>query len=91
VIPPFDRSRLRERNAIDDLEHRTEATSRSPAERVERALELSDLVRLLAHATGADQHIDDRSDLEEKARLYAEPLRLLAGRACKRPRRSVEN
>ena len=81
MIPPFDRKRLRERNAIDDMEHRADARSRSPAERVERALELSDLIRLLAHATGADQHIDERSDLEEKARLYADPLRLLAGRA----------
>jgi hypothetical protein len=47
-------------------------------ERVELSLDLSQLVRELAHATGADQAAASHSDLAEKARLYAEPLRILA-------------
>lgn len=81
MILPFDRNRLRERNAIDELQHQDEAARQSPAEGVERTLEVSDLVRMLAHATGADESIEERADLEEKARLYAMPLRILAGRA----------
>ena len=81
MIPPFDRKRLQERNRLDDLDQVAEAAGQDPARGVERTIELSDFVRMLAHATGADQYVDAHSDLEEKARLYAEPLRLLAGRA----------
>lgn len=44
------------------------------------SLDLRQLVRELAHAAGADQAAETRSDLAEKARLYAEPLRILAAR-----------
>lgn len=81
MILPFDRHRLRERNAIDDLQQQDEAARQNPAEGVERTLEFSDLIRQLAHGTGADELIDERADLEEKARLYAMPLRVLARRA----------
>jgi hypothetical protein len=74
MILPFDRSRLRERNALDLAQEIEEARTRSPAERLEQTLELSELTRALAQATGAE--VPD--DLAEKARLYAEPLRVAA-------------
>ena len=80
MILPFDRKRLQERNALDDAEDRADAARRSPPERVELSLELSQLVRELALATGANLPIDERADLAEKARLYATPLRILAAR-----------
>lgn len=80
MILPFNRARLRERNALDDAEEQAAAAQRTPGERVEMSLDLSQLVRELAHATGADQATSTRSDLAEKARLYAEPLRILAAR-----------
>jgi hypothetical protein len=80
VILPFDRTRLRERNALDDAEDRAAAAHRSPAERVAMSLELSQLVRELSRATGSAQVADEATDLAEKARLYAAPLRILAAR-----------
>jgi hypothetical protein len=80
VILPFNRARLRERNVLDDAQDQAAAAERSPGERVEASLGLSQLVRDLAHATGADQAATADSDLAEKARLYAAPLRILAAR-----------
>ena len=80
MILPFDRARLRERNALDDAEDQAAAAQRSPGERVELSLDLSQLVRELAHATGADRAAATHADLAEKARLYAAPLRILAAR-----------
>ncbi len=77
VIPPFDRSRLRERNLLDEADARADAAALDPARRLEQALELSAFV--LAHATGADGSVPE-ADLADKARLYASPLRLLATR-----------
>ena len=80
MILPFNRARLQERNALDEAEEQAAAAQRTPGERVEMSLDLSQLVRELARATGADQATSTRSDLAEKARLYAEPLRILAAR-----------
>ena len=80
VILPFDRKRLRERNRLDEAEDRADAAQRSPPERVELSLELSQLVRDLSLATGAEEPADERADLAAKARLYAAPLRVLARR-----------
>lgn len=80
MILPFDRSRLRLRNALDDAEAIADAARRSPAERVQVSLDLSQLVRELARAAGTDQLVDYRADLAEKARLYVTPLRALAAR-----------
>jgi hypothetical protein len=78
VLLPFKRDRLRERNAVDRAEDQSDSALRSPAERVEITLQLSEAVRLLSHATGAPQHASEDASLEGKARLYALPLRLLA-------------
>ena len=80
MILPFNRARLRERNALDDAEEREEAARRSPAERVAISLELSQLIHDLSRAAGTDRSDDDHDDLAEKASLYAAPLRILAAR-----------
>lgn len=80
MILPFDRERLRERNALDEAEDRADAARRSPAERVELSLSLSQLVRDLSRAAGTASAADEHDDLAEKARLYAAPLRILAAR-----------
>jgi hypothetical protein len=80
MILPFDRARLRERNALDEAEDREDAARRSPAERVAVSLELSQLVRDLSRAAGTERAADRCDDLAEKARLYAAPLRILAAR-----------
>jgi hypothetical protein len=82
VILPFDRARLRERNALDEAIDRADAAHRSPAERVALSLELSQLVRDLSRAAGTAQRPDDHGDLAEKAWLYAAPLRILAAPRC---------
>jgi|HubBroStandDraft_4_1064222.scaffolds.fasta_scaffold356923_2 hypothetical protein len=76
MLLPFDRDRLRERNAIDLAQEIEEARRRSTPERFEQTLELSELVRALAEATG----VEVPDDLAEKARLYAEPLRVATRR-----------
>lgn len=76
-MPPFDRDRLRERNLRDQTEDRAAAAARSPAERLEHSVELSDFVRALSRATGAEASTP-ATDLAEKSRLYAHPLRILA-------------
>lgn len=80
MLLPFDRARLRKRNALDDAEERSDAAQRSPAERVAISLELSELVRDLSRAAGTDRAAEEHDSLAEKARLYAAPLRILASR-----------
>jgi hypothetical protein len=73
VLLPFDRNRLAKRNALDDAQRRSAAAHVSPREGILEVIELSEVVRKLALATGAGQHSVD--DLAEKARLYVAPLR----------------
>jgi hypothetical protein len=73
---PFHRDKLRERNALDEAEEIAEAALKTPSERLARTLELSDLVSALSRATGA-RALAPPSDLAEKSRLYARPLRAL--------------
>lgn len=71
---PFDRQRLRDRNRIEEEDAAEEAAIRSPAEGLRHAIEVSDLVRTLAAATGAPEV---PVSLEEEARVYVRPLRLM--------------
>ncbi len=80
MLLPFDRARRRERNALDDAEERADAARRSPAERVALSLSLSQLVLDMSRAAGTADAADACDDLSEKARLYAEPLRILTTR-----------
>jgi hypothetical protein len=77
VLLPFDRARLRARNAIDDAEQLTEAARLSPSQRIEQSLELSQLVIDLARAAGAPEG-QREVELAEKARLFVAPLRASA-------------
>ena len=77
MLLPFDRRRLHERNSVDEAEARADSATRNPTERVEITLQLSEAVRLFSQATGAPLP-SEHADLDEKARLYALPLRLLA-------------
>jgi hypothetical protein len=74
---PFDRTRLRERNQRDQEADRADAAAHTPAERLEQAVELSELILALSRAAGSDTTVP-ATDLAEKARLYAYPLRILA-------------
>ena len=83
MILPFDRARLRERNALDDAEEREAARALSPGEGLLATIAVSQLVRDLARAAGAlpDQPPSRwADDLAGKAHLYAEPLELLMPR-----------
>lgn len=79
MLLPFDRARLRARNAIDDAEQLLEAARLSPSQRTEQSLELSQLVIDLARAAGAPEALRE-IELAEKARLFVAPLRALAPR-----------
>ena len=79
MLLPFDRERLRLRNDLDDAEARAEAAVQTPEARVLKALELSQLVIELQIATGGSEQPREKA-LALKARLYYEPLRLLASR-----------
>ncbi|TMQ04526.1 MAG: hypothetical protein E6J90_44185 [Deltaproteobacteria bacterium] len=74
---PFDRERMRERNLLDDIDEIEQAIAQSPEERLAATLALSDLA--LAFFRGnPDAPVPDRlEDLEEKARLWAAPLRAI--------------
>jgi hypothetical protein len=79
---PLDRRRMRERNALDEAQAWARARRLSPAERLRSELDLCDLVGRLGGSifSGAVA----RLDLEEKARLWAAPLRILAEKARER-------
>jgi hypothetical protein len=74
VLLPFDRDKLRMRNRADAIDARTEASTSTPEDGLEAALELGEVVRELARATVGEQLAVD--DLAEKSRLYVLPLRL---------------
>lgn len=71
MMAPFDRKRLRERNALDEADERERVGDLTPAECLGEALALSDLVRRLQVANGTLTP----SSLPEKARLWVLPLR----------------
>ena len=72
MIPPFDRERLKQRNALDVEQGALASAEKTPAERFEETIEVSELARELALATGTAAETDD---LETKARLFVRPLR----------------
>jgi hypothetical protein len=76
VVLPFDRERLKTRNAIDSEQERAASERRSPVQSFVETLELCEVVGRLASATGSEP---SPSDLEAKARLYVRPLRVAMG------------
>jgi hypothetical protein len=80
MILPFDRRRMRERNALDEAEESEEAVCRTPSENLATTLALSDLARALARGAGSAWVDDPGASLAEKSGRYAAPLRLLLSR-----------
>lgn len=79
VETPFDRQALGERNRLDLIEEIDEARRHTPAERVRMALDLARLCYRLGRAGFVETPPEvERRQLEEKARIYARPLTLLA-------------
>ena len=75
---PFDRKRLAERDALDRAARRVDVNVEFAAQGLMATIELSEVVRKLAAATGAGQ--DPPHDLADKARLYVRPLQAARGR-----------
>ncbi|MBN1611958.1 MAG: hypothetical protein JW940_35330 [Polyangiaceae bacterium] len=73
MLLPFDRDRLRQRNALDAGQELAASAEKTPSERFVETVELSDVVRQLAVATGSE---GKTADLETKSLLYVRPLRL---------------
>ena len=80
MILPVRREPLKERSELDELDELREARAESPAERLQLALELSELTRELAEATAASWTRATPDDLDEKARVYLAPLRAVTKR-----------
>jgi hypothetical protein len=74
---PFDRERMRERNLLDDIGEIELAAAQSPAERVAATLALSDLALAFFRGNPDAPVLDRLEDLEEKARLWAAPLKVI--------------
>jgi hypothetical protein len=71
MLLPFDRERLKQRNLRDAREDAASAAERSAEQSFVETLEVSEVVRQLALATGSGTAAPD---LEAKARLYVRPL-----------------
>ena len=74
MLPPFNRERLKQRNSIDAEQEAATSGDKTPAQRFADTLEVSEVVRELAAATGTEAATND---LESKARLYVRPLRAM--------------
>lgn len=74
---PFDRERMRERNLLDDIGEIDLAVAQSPAERLAATLTLSDLALAFFRGNPDAPVLDRLEELEEKARLWAAPLKAI--------------
>ena len=71
MLLPFDRERLKLRNARDAEQEVAAAVEKTPEQGFVETIEVSEVVRQLAVATGSDSAA---SDLAAKSRLYVGPL-----------------
>jgi hypothetical protein len=71
MLPPFDRKRLNLRNRRDAEDEVAAAAGKTAEQRFEETIEVSEVVRQLALATGSD---GASADLAEKSELYVRPL-----------------
>ncbi|TMQ12866.1 MAG: hypothetical protein E6J90_11570 [Deltaproteobacteria bacterium] len=74
---PFDRERMRERNLLDDIDEIEQAIAQSPEERFAAGLVLSNLALAFFRGNPDAPVLDRLEELEEKARLWAAPLRAI--------------
>lgn len=77
MILPLRRESLKERAALDEQYEAEQYEHETPEQRFLIGLRLSELTRKLAKAAGADWIVEPENDLNEKAHLYAAPLRRL--------------
>lgn len=80
MILPFRRDRLAERDALDEAAEREQCSRERPDERLALAVALSDLARALGRAAAAQWTIAQPDDLQQKADLWALPLRAASRR-----------
>jgi hypothetical protein len=71
MILPFDRERLRRRNALDVEQEAAASAEKTSSQSFMESIEVSEVVRQLMIATGSES---ETSDLEAKSRLYVRPL-----------------
>jgi hypothetical protein len=71
VLLPFDRERLKLRNARDAEQELAAAAKKTAEESLAETIEVSEIVRQLALATGSDSV---PVDLAAKSRLYVRPF-----------------
>ena len=74
---PVNREALARRNQLDERDELVQAAGETPETRLRIALALSDLARHLATAANSASLTGGIADLEQKASLYARPLRLM--------------
>lgn len=77
MILPLRRQSLDERRELDERDEAEQYEQETAERRLYIGLRLSELARKLAKAAGADWIVEPMDDLDEKARLYAAPLRRL--------------
>ena len=77
MLLPVRREALRERQALDEADELAQHARETISDRLAMAIELSELTRALAVAVGAPWVAEAVDDLEDKARLWAAPLRAL--------------
>jgi hypothetical protein len=77
MILPLRRDSLRERAALDERDELEQYERETPEQRLVTGLRLSEFARKLAKAASADWILEPADDLDEKAHLYAAPLRRL--------------
>ena len=68
---PFDRERLKQRNALDAAQEVQASAGQTPSEKLLATIEVSEVVRELAVAAGTQA---ERTDLQLKSHLYVRPL-----------------
>lgn len=71
---------MRERNLLDDIGEIEQTAAQSPEERVAATLALSNLALALFRGNPDAPVLDRLEDSEEKARLWAAPLRVIKRR-----------
>jgi hypothetical protein len=77
---PFNREAMRERNLLDDIDEIEDAIRRTPGERFQRTLSFSESLLAIALQNVGQDALDRSDRLDEKARLWAAPLRAIARR-----------
>ena len=74
---PVNRQALAKRNQLDECDELLQAVHETPLDRLSIALQLSELSRKVSTGVASFDQFVGPSDLQDKAALYAKPLRQL--------------